>query len=67
MNQNLVGGRLLRFPSVLAQTGLSKTEIYRRIKRGAFPQPVKLGVRAVAFYAADIDAWVESFAKQEGV
>jgi prophage regulatory protein len=58
MNQTSPNGRLLRLPSVLAQTGLSKSEIYRRIKHGKFPHPIKLGARAVAWPAAQIEAWV---------
>lgn len=51
-------GQLLRLPSVENKTGLSKSEIYRRIKAGTFPMPIKLGARAVAWPAAQIDAWV---------
>ena len=60
MQQNQSIGPLLRLPSVEAQTGLSKSEIDRRIKAGTFPQPLKLGARAVAWPAAQIDAWVKS-------
>jgi prophage regulatory protein len=62
-NQSI--GPLLRMPSVLTLTGLSKTEIYRRINTGKFPQPIKLGARAVAWPAAQIDAWIKSVI-QEG-
>jgi prophage regulatory protein len=58
MTQTTSPGPLLRLPSVAAQTGLSKSEIYRRIKDGKFPQPIKLGARAVAWPAAQIEAWV---------
>jgi prophage regulatory protein len=51
-------GRLLRLPSVENHTGLSRSEIYRRIKAGTFPTPIKLGARAVAWPAAQIEAWV---------
>ncbi len=57
-------GPLHRLPSVAVQTGLSKSEIYRRIKAGTFPQPLKLGVRAVAWPAASVDAWVNSLHKK---
>lgn len=52
-------GPLMRLPSVETHTGLSKSEIYRRIKEGTFPKPLKLGARAVAWPAAEIDAWVK--------
>lgn len=60
MQSNQAVTRLLRLPSVAAQTGLSKSEIYRRIKAGTFPQPLKLGVRAVAWPASAVDAWAQS-------
>lgn len=49
---------LERLPKVLARTGLSRSEIYRRIAAGTFPRPVSLGVRARAWNAAEVDNWV---------
>lgn len=51
---------LWRLPMVESETGLSKSEIYRRIKLNTFPKPLKLGVRAVAWPAAEIQSWVKS-------
>lgn len=50
---------LLRLPDVKARTGLSRSEIYRRIASNpqTFPAPVKLGKRANAWPAHEIDAW----------
>ena len=56
-----VGALILeRLPSVKARTGLSRSEIYRRIVAGDFPRPVKLGERASAWSAAEVDAWISS-------
>ena len=52
--------RFLRLPSVKARTGLSRSELYRRVQAGAFPQPIKVGARAVAWIESDIDAWMAS-------
>ena len=49
--------RLLRRPEVEARTGLSRSELYRRIRMGTFPRPVKLGERASAWVEAEVDAW----------
>jgi prophage regulatory protein len=49
---------LERLPSVKARTGLSRSEIYRRAAAGDFPQPVKLGLKASAWSAAEIDNWI---------
>ena len=58
--QTQSNGPLWRLPTVQAQTGLSKSEIYRRIKLGTFPEPLKLGARAVAWPAVAIEAWVKA-------
>lgn len=52
--------KLLRRPEVEALTGLSRSTLYDWMKRGAFPQPVKLGTRLVAWRESDIAAWLES-------
>jgi prophage regulatory protein len=49
---------LERLPTVKARTGLSRSELYRRIAVGDFPQPVKLGARASAWNAAEVDSWI---------
>jgi prophage regulatory protein len=49
---------LERLPSVKARTALSRSEIYRRIAAGDFPKPVKLGERASAWSAAEVDRWI---------
>lgn len=50
--------RLLRLPEVRLRVGLSRTEIYRKIANGKFPAPVKLGERASAWSAAEVDGWI---------
>ena len=64
MSKTQSSGPLLRLPSVQTQTCLSKSEIYRRIKAGKFPEPIKLGARAVAWPAAQVDAWVKALIQQ---
>ena len=51
--------RLLRLPEVRQRVGLSRTEIYRRIKRNTFPSPVRLGPQSRAWDSAAIDRWIE--------
>ena len=51
---------LERLPQVKARTGLGRSEIYRRIATGNFPAPIKLGERASAWVASEIDAFIES-------
>ena len=49
---------LEKLPAVKARTGLSRSEIYRRISARTFPAPVKLGERASAWNATEIDGWI---------
>jgi prophage regulatory protein len=54
------GLTLERLPQVKARTGLSRSEIYRRIALGDFPHPIKLGERASAWLEHEITAWIAS-------
>lgn len=60
LDQSLVTdpNAILRLPEVMRRTGLSKTIVYRRMKRGEFPARFDLGGRAVGWRCADIDAWL---------
>lgn len=49
---------LLRIAQVIGRTGMNRTGIYRGIKAGTFPRPVKLGPRASAWRRSEIDAWI---------
>jgi prophage regulatory protein len=51
---------LLRLPRVKKYTGLSRSEIYRRVSAGTFPKPVKLGERASAWPEHEITAWIDA-------
>ena len=50
--------RLLRRPEVEAQTGLTRSTIYRLMRAGEFPEPLKLGPRAVRWRATEIESWI---------
>ena len=50
--------RILRMPDVKAATGISKATIHRLRKNGAFPEPVRLGERAVGWRSVDVEAWI---------
>lgn len=49
---------LERLPQVKARTGLSRSEIYRRIALDEFPAPIKLGLRASAWHKREVDTWI---------
>jgi prophage regulatory protein len=52
--------KLLRLPDVQIRTGLSRSSVYQLEAQGSFPRRVVLGVRCVAWVAAEVDAWIES-------
>jgi prophage regulatory protein len=50
-------GRLLRLDEVLDRVGMSKAWVYLGMSQGRFPKPLRLGMRAVAWRARDVQAW----------
>lgn len=55
----------LRVASVIERTQLSKTHLYRLVKAGKFPAPIKLSEHVSAWDAELVDSWLK--AKFEGV
>ena len=50
--------RLLRRGEVELRCGLARTSIYRMMRAGKFPEPVKVGPRAVRWAKSEIEKWV---------
>ncbi len=59
--------RFLRLPEVKERVGLSRTNLYEKIKTGDFPKPYPLGPRAVGWLSDDIEKFIESRIKSVGV
>ena len=51
--------KMLRLPSVIEITGLSRSSIYLRMKNNDFPPSISLGDRAIAWLESDIEQWLE--------
>lgn len=51
---------ILRRRAVERKTGLTTSTLYRFIKNGQFPAPIKLGVQAVGWLESDIEEWLSS-------
>jgi len=49
-----------KLPVVVQQTTMSSASIYRLVKAGKFPAPVKVGARAVAWIGSEVDAYIAS-------
>ena len=52
------GDRLLTVQEVQAQTTLHPATIYRRIGKGTFPAPLRLGEQTVRWRQSDVDRWI---------
>ncbi len=52
--------RMLRFPEVIDQTGLSRTTIWRRVRAGTFPAPLALGENSIGWPSHTIAEWCAS-------
>ncbi len=50
--------KILRLPTVLDRTGLSRTTIYQRQADGQFPKSVSLGARSVGWIEAEVEEWI---------
>nr|WP_244106409.1 AlpA family phage regulatory protein [Paraburkholderia phenazinium] len=56
--------KVLRMRALTERIGLSRSEIYRRIKAGTFPQTLSLGQRSVGWLESDIDAWIDALSQR---
>lgn len=56
--------KLIRIKDVMERTGLARSTIYKYISLGQFPQPIKLGTRAVAWVESEIEAWINDGIKR---
>jgi prophage regulatory protein len=48
--------KILRLPSVKAESGSSRSTIYLRIQQGLWPKPVKLGPRSIGWPSSKVAA-----------
>ena len=50
--------KMLRREEVENRCGIARTTIYRLMRAGQFPEPVKVGPRAVRWPASEIEDWL---------
>ena len=58
--------RLLRREEVEARTGLARSSIYRKMREGSFPEPLKIGARAVRWPSSEIEDWLSGRPRATG-
>jgi prophage regulatory protein len=54
--------QILRLSEVCKRTGLSRSTIYENLKNDpcSFPQPIRLGKRAVGWIEKEVDEWIDN-------
>ena len=50
--------RLLRRNEVEARCGIARTTVYRLMRAGQFPEPIRVGQRAVRWPESEIEKWL---------
>ena len=58
--------RLLRREEVEARCSISRSMVYRLMREGDFPEPIKVGERAVRWLESEITSWLESRPRAKG-
>lgn len=53
-----ISEKIIRLPTVLARTGLSRSTIYRKIAEGTFPAQVKISIHGAGWYESAINRWI---------
>ena len=64
MDTALEERRIVRRDEVSQLTGLAKATIYKKVKDGSFPPPIRLGARSVGWHLSDIVTWQHSPERQ---
>lgn len=59
--------RILRLPSVIERTGLSRSTVYRKVQARTFPKPLKISERCIGWRESDVESWLRSPVVHAGV
>ena len=54
-----MASRIIRLPTVLLRTGLSRSTVYARVAEGTFPRQLSLGTNTVGWRETDNDTWID--------
>ena len=58
--------RLLTRAEVQERCGITRTTVYRLMRSGLFPEPLKIGPRAVRWPESEIEAWIANRPRATG-
>jgi prophage regulatory protein len=62
--------RIIRLPTVLHKTGLSRSTVYRKMEAGTFPRNLRLSLRCAGWREAEVNDWLRNpmfYSAQHGV
>jgi len=59
--------QVLRKSQLLEVVPLSYSTIRRKINNGEFPKPIRLGANSVGWKLSEVQAWIDSLERAEGV
>ena len=51
--------RLIRMPEVISKTGLRKSVIYKKIRLGEFPGPVRISAKVSTWLESEVDEFID--------
>ena len=57
-----MGTQIMRLREVLAVLGISRATLWRRVRDGQFPPPVRLGgtgTRTIGWKSSEVERWIE--------
>jgi prophage regulatory protein len=57
---------IIRRPQVLACTGISDTTLWRLMRAGTFPRPIKLSSQRVGWFLDEVIEWQAAKAAERG-
>lgn len=52
--------KIMKRPEVESITGLSRSSIYEKMDKGAFPKPIKLSERSVGWLEHEVQEWLKN-------
>ncbi|WP_342607750.1 AlpA family transcriptional regulator [Vibrio tritonius] len=59
--------KFMRLKEVMEMTAMSRSNVYKMMSEGRFPQSVPLGARAVAWVESEVQDWIlERIAQRDG-
>ncbi|GGX13121.1 helix-turn-helix transcriptional regulator [Undibacterium macrobrachii] len=58
--RSVVNDRLLRLTQVKVKTGLASSTIWKYVKHGTLPPPIRIGSRSACWKESEISAWIEA-------